>query len=129
MLDRFDIQIEVPLIQPWEFAAQKVGESSETVQKRVLGAIDFAKDRFKTYQIHNNAEADGKILDQIVALRPEAEKFLMDAAQKMMLSGRGYHRMLRLARTIADFEASASVEILHVTEALSFHRSARFRKD
>jgi len=129
MLDRFDIQIEVPLIQPWEFSSQKTGETSATVQKRVLQAIDFAKDRFKAHKIHNNAEADGKILDQIVSLAPEVEKFLMSAAQKMMLSGRGYHRMLRVARTIADLEASATVEITHVTEALSFHRSARFRKD
>ena len=129
MLDRFDIQIEVPLIQPWEFAAQKAGESSEIVQKRVLRAIEFAKERFETHKIHNNAEADGKILNQIVALTPDAEKFLMEAAQKMMLSGRGYHRMLRVARTIADLEASEHVEIPHVAEALSFHRSARFRKD
>jgi len=129
MLDRFDIQIEVPLIQPWAFAKQKAGESSATVRKRVMRAIDFAKDRFQTYKIHNNAEADGTVLNKIVALAPDAENFLMQAAEKLMLSGRGYHRMLRVSRTIADLEASASVETRHVAEALSFHRSSYFKKD
>ncbi|MDY6407692.1 MAG: hypothetical protein SPL08_03195, partial [Pseudomonadota bacterium] len=95
----------------------------------VVNALHFAKDRLDRHHIHNNAEAEGQILEEIVALTPDAEKFLIDAAQKMMLSGRGYHRILRVARTIADLESSARVETPHVAEALAFHRSSRFKKD
>ena len=129
MLDRFDMQIEVPLIQPWELARQQSGEDSATVRARVEQAISFAADRFRTHQIHNNAEATGKILEEIAPMTADAEKFLVDAAQKMMLSGRGYHRMIRVARTIADLDTAAVIEVQHMAEALSFYRSARFRKD
>lgn len=129
MLDRFDIQIEVPLIQPWELSGQKKGETSATIQSRVKQARSFAADRLRTYQIHHNAEADGSVLEKIAPMTPGAEKFLIEAAQRLMLSGRGYHRMIRVARSIADLD---SVDILtehHMAEALSFHRSQNFRKD
>ena len=129
MLDRFDMQIEVPLIQPWELASQKSGTDSATVQKRVEAARAFASDRFQKYKIHNNAEADGQVLEEIAVLTKEAESFLVEAAKKMMLSGRGYHRMIRVARTIADLDQSDTILVNHVAEALSFYRSSRFRKD
>ena len=129
MLDRFDMQIEVPLIQPWELSQQKSGETSATVRHRVEQAIAFATERFRTYQIHNNAEASGQILEKIAPMTTDAEAFLVDAAQKMMLSGRGYHRMIRVARTIADLDQTEIIQTSHMAEALSFYRSARFRKD
>ena len=129
LLDRFDIQIEVPLIQPWELGGQQTGETSETIRKRVESALAFSAERFRTYKIHNNAEADGQVLEQIAALTPEANKLLMEAAKKMMLSGRGFHRMIRVSRTIADLDQQEQVQPQHVAEALSFHRSLRFQKD
>ena len=129
MLDRIDIQIEVPLIQPWEMGSQKSGDRSDVIRARVETARAFAKDRFQTLKIHNNAEADGNTLEKIAPMTKESEKFLMDAAQKMMLSGRGYHRMIRVARTIADLEAADILTPQHIAEALSFYRSAKFRKD
>ena len=129
MLDRIDMQIEVPLIQPWELGQHKTGESSDVIRKRVEAAIAFAKERFETFKIHNNAEAEGKILEQIAPMTGEAEKFLMTAAQKLMLSGRGYHRMIRVARSIADLDMSEVIKPEHIAEALSFYRSARFKKD
>ena len=53
----------------------------------------------------------------------------MEGAQKMMLSGRGYHRMIRVSRTIADLEQSEVIETHHIVEAFSFYRSNRFKKD
>lgn len=129
MLDRIDMQIEVPLIQPWELGQHKRGEPSEVIRKRVESAIAFAKERFEKHKIHNNAEAEGKILEQIAPMTADAEKFLMSAAQKMMLSGRGYHRMIRVARSIADLDMSDVIKPEHITEALSFYRSSRFKKD
>ena len=129
LLDRFDIQIEVPLIQPWELGTQKSGENSDSIRKRVEFALAFGADRFRKYKIHNNAEADGQVLEQIAQLTPDASRLLMDAAKKMMLSGRGYHRMIRVSRTIADLDGQEVIQPQHVAEALSFHRSLRFQKD
>lgn len=129
LLDRIDIQIEVPLIHPWEMAAHQAGEPSAAIRARVEQAHAFSAERFKKFKIHNNAEAEGNILEQIAPMAPDAEHFLMTAAQKMMLSGRGYHRMIRVARTIADLDASETITAQHIAEALSFYRSSRFQKD
>ncbi len=129
MLDRIDLQIEVPLIEPWHLNTQSRGEDSATVRTRVERALAFAADRFRVHKIRNNAQADGKVLEQIAPMDTAAETFLMHAAQQMMLSGRGYHRMIRVARTIADLDASEMIREHHVAEALSFYRSDRFKKD
>ncbi len=129
MMDRIDLQIEVPLIQPWELGNQSSGESSSDIRKRVEKAHAFAANRFHELKIHNNAEADGSILEQIAPMTKEAEKLLMEGARKMMLSGRGYHRMIRVARTIADLDENEIIQTIHISEALSFHHSHRFKKD
>lgn len=129
MLDRIDLQIEVPLIEPWHLNTQSRGEDSATVRSRVERALAFAADRFRVHKIRNNAQADGKVLEQIAPMDTAAETFLMHAAQQMMLSGRGYHRMIRVVRTIADLDASEMIREHHVAEALSFYRSDRFKKD
>ena len=129
MMDRIDLQIEVPLIQPWELNRQQTGANSATIRTRVEHARAFAADRFTTLKIHNNAEADGSVLEKIAPMTTDAQSFLMNAARQMMLSGRGYHRMIRVARTIADLDATDIIQTPHVAEALSFHHSTRFKKD
>ena len=80
-------------------------------------------------RIRTNAEADGTLLDEIATPDPEGKKLLLDAADRLRLSARGYHRVMRVARTLADLDAAPAVRRLHVAEALSYRtdRAQRVR--
>ena len=123
LLDRIDIQIEVPLINPWQLGQLQGGEDSATILKRVLKACEFQGDRFKDLPINTNAQADGRILEQIANLSDEARQQLIHVAEQLQLSGRGFHRMIRVARTIADMDQSEIILKVHMDEALSFRKS------
>ena len=69
-----------------------------------------------------NAEADGELLTKVAAPDADGAKLLADAARQMSLTARGYHRVLRVARTLADLESSATVRRMHIAEALSYRR-------
>lgn len=120
LLDRIDLQIEVPAVNPWELSSVSKGESSQLVQERVLKAKLFAQSRFKGTPFTNNAQADGTFLEKIACLDVDALKLLQQAAEKLMLSARGYHRIIRVARTIADMAESENISKIHIGEALSF---------
>ncbi|MBQ4472112.1 MAG: YifB family Mg chelatase-like AAA ATPase [Alphaproteobacteria bacterium] len=123
LLDRIDIQIEVPLINPWQLGQLQSGEDSATILKRVMAARAFQKDRFTNLPISTNAEADGRILEQVANLTDEARAQLIHVAEQLHLSGRGFHRMIRVARTIADMDQSETILRVHMDEALSFRKS------
>ena len=74
--------------------------------------------------IRTNAQADGELLEKIAAPEPEGRKLLTEAAERFKLSARGYHRVLRVARTIADLEGAAHVRRVHIAEALSYRKIA-----
>ena len=78
--------------------------------------------RFEGHAIRTNAEAEGELLDRIATPDAAGAKLLGDAAERMKLSARGYHRVLRVARTIADLAGAETVGKAHVAEALSFRR-------
>ncbi len=103
-------------------------EGSAEIAARVAEARARQKARFarlpEDRRIRTNAEADGTLLDDIAAPEPEGRKLLNDAAERLRLSARGYHRVLRVARTLADLDASAPVRRIHVAEALSYRRIA-----
>ena len=122
-MDRIDIQIEVPLINPWQLGQLEGGEDSATILARVLKAREFQGDRFKNMPISTNAEADGRVLEQVANLTDEARQHLIHVAEQLHLSGRGFHRMIRVARTIADMDQSDEILKIHMDEALSFRKS------
>lgn len=122
MLDRIDLQIEVPLISPWVLGQLGPGEKSSVVLDRVLQARAFQKQRGQTVL---NSELDGTQLEQTAHLTEAARTFLIQAAEKMTLSGRGFHRMIRLARTIADMSFSMEILPEHMAQALMFRLPER----
>ena len=125
IFDRIDIHIDVPAVSAADLALPPPRETSAHVALRVDAARRIQQLRFEAMgrtDIFTNADADGEVLTQIATLDPRAEKLLADAADKMKLSARGYHRIIRVARTIADLAASDIIELSHVAEALSYRR-------
>lgn len=126
LLDRIDIHIYVPPVSPWDIFEKEKGESSETVLKRVIKAREIQKQRFIELgrpDLLTNSQLSGDLLEKAVVLEADARQFLMDFADKLKLSARGYHRTLRLARTIADLQNEKNVLRMHVAEALNYRRT------
>jgi magnesium chelatase family protein len=103
-------------------------ENSAAIAARVAKARAVQKTRYaglaNDSPIRTNAEADGTLLEKIAAPDEAGRKLLAEAVERLKLSARGYHRMLRVARTLADLEGADGVRRLHVAEALSFRRIA-----
>jgi magnesium chelatase family protein len=127
LLDRIDLQVDVPHLSIDDLSQKPAGESSLTVAERVRRARDIQSNRFAALgapdKMRLNANAEGKILEQICALEPAAETLMKNAAQKLKLSARSWFRMLRVSRTIADLDNGAdTISQRHVAEALSYRR-------
>ncbi len=122
LFDRIDMHIDVPAVAPWDLAKASEGEPSAAVAARVAAALDVQRKRYEGVGIDKNAQASGTILEQTVSLTSAAQALLVKAAEKMRLSARGYHRVLRVARTIADLAGSGEADTAHVAEALSYRR-------
>ena len=123
-LDRIDLFVDVHPVSPWDLQSGRLsgGEKSAVIAARVLKAVEKSAERYKDYQITRNAEASGTLLEKISPLSEECQKMVAEAAAQTNLSARGYHRLLRVARTIADLDASDTIEPPHIMEALSFRR-------
>jgi len=121
LMDRFDLRIEVPPVTFSDLDLPASGDSSATVAARVAAARQVQQDRFhETPELRQNADAEGATLEAIATPDPEGRDLLVRAAEKFRLSARGYHRILRVARTIADLDGAADVRRPHIAEALSF---------
>ena len=122
LLDRIDLQIDVPAVPPWQLKETRGGESSADILKHVMAVLEFSAPRFQNMPISKNAQADGVVLEEIAHLSDEAKNLLVQAAEKWLFSARSYHRLIRIARTIADMEFSDEIKKNHMAEALSFRR-------
>ncbi|WP_208352710.1 YifB family Mg chelatase-like AAA ATPase [Pseudaestuariivita rosea] len=121
LMDRFDLRVEVPPVDFQDLDLSDAGERSSDVAGRVAAARDIQSDRFSEQpQMRVNADAEGNILEEIAAPDREGRDVLLKAAERFGLSARGYHRILRVARTIADLAGSEGVRQPHIAEALSF---------
>jgi magnesium chelatase family protein len=116
LLDRIDLHIDVPPLQAHELQDNRPTENSETVRQRVIAAYEIQMQRQNTL----NMSLSPKQLEQYAALDQSAQKMLEIAQQKLNLSARGYHRVLRVARTIADLNQSPDIQSQHLSEALSY---------
>jgi len=126
LLDRIDLHIEVPAVSPGDLALPPPAEGSAAVAHRVAGARAWQAARYAGLpaerRIRTNAEADGALLDEAATPEAGGRTLLIRAAEKLRLSARGYHRVLRVARTLADLEGTSTVGRRHVAEALSYRR-------
>ncbi len=118
LLDRIDIQVEMPSLTKEEISGMSVGESSETIKKRVNEARAFSAPRFKNNGIYSNAKMTPNQIKKYCVLTPEAEKMLGEAFESIGLSARGYDRILKVARTIADLDKSEEITSVHMGEAI-----------
>ena len=121
LMDRFDLRVDVPPVAFTDLDLPAPGDSSAIVAARVVDARHLQEKRFGGHPgMSVNADAEGDMLETIATPDAEARALLVRAAERFHLSARGYHRVLRVARTIADLEGAADVRRPHVAEAISF---------
>jgi magnesium chelatase family protein len=121
LMDRFDLRIEVPPVAYTDLDLPTSGDTSEVVAARVNDARARQMARYAGHdRIRVNADLEGPVLEEVAAPDAEGRDLLARVAQKFGLSARGYHRVLRVARTIADLDHSDGVRSHHVAEAVSF---------
>ena len=121
LMDRFDLRLEVPAVAWSDLDLPASGETSQAVAERINAARARQAQRFAGHPgLRVNADAEGALLEEIAAPDTEGREILARAADRFGLTARGYHRVLRLARTIADLDASADIRAPHVAEAISF---------
>lgn len=147
LLDRIDLQIEVGAVSASDLALPSASEDSAAVRLRVEAARDIQKERYASpglddgaktsagagagampYRVRTNAEANGQMLEAAAVVEDGAKALLVQAAEQLGLSARGYHRTLKVARTLADLDGSDVLARVHVAESLSYRREAVTRR-
>ncbi len=128
LLDRIDIHVEVPRVDYEKLSGDRMGETSESIRARVQAARNIQRSRFTNSQSTHHPSTDiicnadmrvGEIR-QFCRLPDEGQRLMRAAMTQLNLSARGYHRILKLARTIADLAGSEEIQSVHLAEALQY---------
>lgn len=120
LLDRIDIQVCVPPVEPSQFASKSTAEPSAVIRSRVCAARKLQQDRFVGLPFRCNADMNSETARRFAYMDKTTESFAVASAEKMNLSARGYYRLLKVSRTIADLRHSESVGIPDLAEALRY---------
>ena len=120
LLDRIDIQVEVPALRYQELASRDAGEPSSTIRERVNRARSIQLARFQKKGLHANAQMGTRDIKRYCGVKQEGERLLEVAINKLGLSARAYSRVLKVSRTIADLEGSEDIQPAHISEAIQY---------
>ncbi|MBI5571545.1 MAG: YifB family Mg chelatase-like AAA ATPase [Desulfomonile tiedjei] len=120
LLDRIDIHLEVPSVQWRDLTAVNDGESSEAIRKRVSAARLTQLERLAGTGLYCNAQMGNRHIKRFCPLGSDSMSFIEKAVEKLGFSARAYHRILKLARTIADLDAAKEIQLPHVAEAIQY---------
>ena len=127
LLDRIDLHVDVPAVSAADLLLPPPAEGSAEVAARVAAARDLQTRRYAALGLPGgttNASAPAAAIETVAALDPGAQALLRDAAERLHLSARGFHRVLKLARTLADLDGAPAIERFHLAEALSYRTDA-----
>lgn len=124
LLDRIDLHVEVQAVSAADMVLPATAEPSAAVAARVAQARAAQRERYASTAVRTNAEADGDLLARVTASDQPGQMLLAKAAEAMRLSARGYSRILRVSRTIADLAGAKTVSRIHIAEALSYRRQS-----
>lgn len=128
LLDRIDIQIEAAAVDYEKMQSTGISETSESIKKRVVAAHRIQQERYKNEKIYFNSQLSASQIERYCSLGEEENKMLKNAFDKLNFSARAYHKLLKLARTIADLDSSDSINTSHIFEALQLRNlDRRFR--
>jgi len=122
-LDRIDIRVDVPAVSAADMIGPATAESSASVAARVSAAREIQRERYLSAgrpEIFTNATAPASLIEEVVNPDKESRTLLLQAAERFSLSARAYHRVLKVARTLADLAGSEKVARPHIAEALSY---------
>ena len=120
MLDRFDIHIQVPAVKYNELSSDKKGEKSKYIKERVEKARQIQLERYKNMGIFTNSQLGAAGIEEFCKIDEQSSKLLNDVFDKLGLSARAHARILKVARTIADLDASPNIQFNHIAEAIQY---------
>lgn len=129
LLDRIDIQIEVPRLKTDDLINKNYeSESSEQIRNRIIKAREIQSNRYKNCGIHTNSELTPKLIKKFCKLNQDCENLIKAAGKKFNISGRGFDRLLKLARTIADLNGDEDILVSHLSQALQYRNFVENKK-
>ena len=120
LLDRIDLHVEVPQLKYGKLTSEKVAEESKSIRERVERARKIQRIRFKKEKIFTNSEMDISQIKKYCQIKEDSNMLLRNAMDKMSLSARGYHRILKISKTIADLAGEENISKNHIAEALQY---------
>lgn len=120
LLDRIDLQVEVDAVTYEELSGENLAESSESIRARVQEARAIQAERFKDTGIHCNAQMDSEMINKHCVLNDRSQRLIQQAFKNLNMSARGYSRILKVARTIADLKGCENIDEKHIALAISF---------
>jgi magnesium chelatase family protein len=121
LLDRIDLHLTVTPVETTALSQESIGEDSATIRARVRKARETQVHRFGTIpDIHTNSQMPPKLIEEVCHLDEPSRRLLESAANRLQLSARAYHRILKVARTIADLEGTAHIQAHHIAEAVTY---------